>query len=144
MANGSATESFQIANATQNVRPEYGIFDYVLSWTADSAGSVSYTGKLPVVGLLLDWWTKPGTVAPTNNYTVTAKDPATTDILAAGGTGNRSSTTTQYSASIPSKAITDGVTTATALRAFNGELLTLNVSSAGNGGQGLLYLRFKV
>jgi hypothetical protein len=144
MPTGSATESYQVATATQVGRPRAGIFDYVLAWTADSSGSVSYTGALPVVGLLLDFWTKPDSgTAPTDNYDITLKDPAGTDILG-GLAANRDTANTEYGASVPTKAATDGVNTGTVLRALNGEKLVLDVSNAGNGGKGQLFVRLKV
>lgn len=111
----------------------------VLAWTSDSSGNVSLPTSL-IGGTLLCVETKPGSPAPTDNYSVTLLDAAGIDVLAGLG-ASRSSSVAQV-CGCPMIKATDGTTT-TAVPRVVAEALTLTVASAGNAKQGsvILYVR---
>ena len=109
-----------------------------LSWTSDASGNVALPTPQPITGTLLKVQFVPGTGGskPTAGYSVTLTDADGLDVLGGQGSGLSDTNKTQVCPGIPIK---DGTTTSTIPQAIS-DVLTLNVSGAGNGTSGRVIL----
>lgn len=142
MAQGIAKATFLVNGVAQTSAPPAGIYKLKIEWTADPGGSVSWATTPAVVsGFPVRFVTKPDVgTPPSNNYNVTIKEETGIDI-ANGALAARSSTLTQEIPT-PSLAITDGTNTATSYRCLS-DVLTIDVSGAGAGGKGSVFIVVK-
>lgn len=99
----------------------------VWSWTADASGDASEATSGSYDGEILGLATIPdGTNAPTDNYDIVINDADDHDVLLGSG-ANRDTAVTEY-------------VDRASLAAVAGSVLTLVVSNAGNGGEGVTVL----
>lgn len=121
-----------------------------LAWTSDASGDVTYelvgSGKVSGSGNYVSGYLErvifvpgAGGVQPTDLYDVTIIEENGLDVLAGQGANLSQSSASHVKPSVP---MTDGTTTSTAPIALD-NILTLNVSNAGNAKSGtvILYLR---
>lgn len=97
------------------------------NWTADASGDASEATSESYDGEILGFATIPdGTNAPTDNYDIVINDADSHDVLIGAG-ADRDTATTEY-------------VDRASLAAVAGSKLTLVVSNAGNGGEGVAIL----
>ena len=111
------------------------------AWTSDASGNVTDATDIPVAGTLARVVFVPGTGgnAPTDLFDVTITDPAGIDVLSTQGANLSATVASEICPGIPLK---DGTTTSTVPRLVN-DVLTLNVSNAGNTKSGTVILYFR-
>lgn len=104
----------------------------IIDWVSDDAtGTVSGSTK-KINGRILRVVTDPGTPAPSTLYDITVTDPETIDVLQ-GLAANRSATVTEDLNIIYS---------GTSNNPYVSDILTLNVTNAGNSKQGQIIIYY--
>jgi len=106
-----------------------------IQWTADPSGNAT-VAVAGLAGVLMRVVTHPGPAAPTDNYDLTLTDEAGVDVFNSQGQNRDSATSEQF---CPGVTVSDGTNNTVTPPAIGSDC-TLNVSGAGNGGQGTVYL----
>jgi hypothetical protein len=108
-----------------------------IPWTSSAGGSATVvTDKLNGILLAVEPVPGTGTSQPTNLYDVTLTDEAGVDVLAGQGANLSNAAPSVFCPGVP---ITDGTSTSTLPRPIS-DVLTLNVSNAGNAKSGSVWL----
>lgn len=111
----------------------------IITWTSDASGAATATIQ-NVNGVIQRIVTKPGSPAPTDNYTVKLNDESGIDVLAGQGTANRDTANSEHFC--PGVALNDGTTTSVVPVSVCGDL-SLVISGAGSAKAGTFTIYFR-